>query len=87
MIEEAVGTILVGVFINVLLFGFELGQIYRYVSYPRAIPEERALTVDFQFSLFPTDRIGIRALVIFMFLVDCTATANHCAMIYLYTIK
>jgi len=34
-------------------------------------------------SLFPTDRLWIRILVGFMFLVDLASTANLCAMIYL----
>jgi hypothetical protein len=65
LLDEVVGTLLIGTWLNGLLFAFELTQLWTY------------------FTRFPTDRPVIRGLVVAMFAIDLTATANMCAMVYL----
>jgi hypothetical protein len=39
------------------------------------------------FQRYPNDWVPIRLLVVAMFLVDVTATANSCAMVYLVRLR
>jgi len=53
---------------------------FKLINDAKSLPQELT-QIHKYLVLFPSDRLGVRLLVTSMFLVDCIATCNACAMV------
>jgi len=82
VLQGALGPLLVGTWLNIALFSFEVTQVYHYFtanSFVKYRSAKRASTCATRRRLDP---MWIRIFVLWMFALDITCSAVACALVY-----
>ena len=82
VLQGALGPLLVGTWLNIALFSFEVTQVYRYFAAGSLVQHPSAKCVSTGATRRRLDPVWIRIFVLWMFALDITSSAVGCALAY-----
>jgi len=82
VVQGALGPLLVGTWLNIALFSFEITQVYRYFTANSLVQYQGAKRASTCATRRRLDPMWIRIFVLWMFALDIASSGVGCALVY-----